>query len=146
MHDIMVRPLPRGCRLTAIFDSCHSGTALDLPYIYSTQGSIKEDNILKEAGTGLLTAGMAYAKGNRLGAISSMIDLGKTLKNKKNVSDFNKQTKSSEADVIMFSGCKDNQTSADTVENNQSTGAMSYAFTSKVFTCLLIRLLILIIF
>jgi hypothetical protein len=47
-----------------------------------------------------------------------MIDLGKTLKNKKNVSDFNKQTKSSESDVIMFSGCKDNQTSADTVENN----------------------------
>lgn len=31
MHDIMVRPLPPGCRLTAIFDSCHSGTALDLP-------------------------------------------------------------------------------------------------------------------
>jgi hypothetical protein len=118
MHDIMVRPLPRGCRLTAIFDSCHSGTALDLPYIYSTQGNIKEGNILKEAGTGLLTAGMTYAKGNRSGAISSMIDLGKTLKNKKNVSDFNKQTKSSESDVIMFSGCKDNQTSADTVENN----------------------------
>jgi hypothetical protein len=131
MHDIMVRPLPRGCRLTAIFDSCHSGTALDLPYLYSTQGNIKEDNILKEAGTGQLIAGMAYAKGNRSGAISSVIDLGKTLKNKKNVSDLNKQTKSSEADVIMFSGCKDNQTSADTAENNQSTGAMSYAFTSK---------------
>lgn len=25
LHDIMVRPLPAGCRLTAIFDSCHSG-------------------------------------------------------------------------------------------------------------------------
>ena len=33
MHAIMVRPLPAGCRLTAIFDSCHSGSALDLPYI-----------------------------------------------------------------------------------------------------------------
>jgi len=28
MHDIMVKPLPHGCRLTAIFDSCHSGSAL----------------------------------------------------------------------------------------------------------------------
>lgn len=31
MHDIMVKPLVEGCRLTCIFDSCHSGTALDLP-------------------------------------------------------------------------------------------------------------------
>lgn len=55
MHDIMyveltrlkkhssklggyrVKPLQPGVRLTAIFDSCHSGTALDLPFIYSTQ-------------------------------------------------------------------------------------------------------------
>lgn len=35
MHDIMVKPLPAGCRLTAIFDSCHSGSSLDLPYIVS---------------------------------------------------------------------------------------------------------------
>lgn len=33
MNDIMVRPLAPGSRLTAIFDSCHSGTALDLPYV-----------------------------------------------------------------------------------------------------------------
>lgn len=33
MHDIMVRPLCKGSRLTCIFDSCHSGTALDLPYV-----------------------------------------------------------------------------------------------------------------
>lgn len=32
-----VKPLLPGVRLTAIFDSCHSGTALDLPYVYSTQ-------------------------------------------------------------------------------------------------------------
>jgi metacaspase-1 len=30
MHAIMVKPLPAGCRLTAIYDSCHSGTVLDL--------------------------------------------------------------------------------------------------------------------
>ncbi|EKM78772.1 hypothetical protein AGABI1DRAFT_92339 [Agaricus bisporus var. burnettii JB137-S8] len=41
MHDIMVKPLPAGCRLTAIIDSCCSGTALDLPYVYSTGGEVK---------------------------------------------------------------------------------------------------------
>lgn len=131
MHEIMVRPLPRGCRLTAIFDSCHSGTALDLPYVYSTKGVIKEESIFKDAGSGLLNAGLAYAMGNTSEAISSFIGLGKSLMNKKSVDERVKKFKSSEADVIMFSGCKDDQTSADAVENGQSTGAMSYAFTSK---------------
>lgn len=31
-HTLLVKPLPAGCRLTAIFDSCHSGTVMDLPY------------------------------------------------------------------------------------------------------------------
>lgn len=62
MHNIMVRALPPGCRLTAIFDSCHSGTALDLPYVYSTEGVIKEPNLLAEAGQGLLGAGMSYLR------------------------------------------------------------------------------------
>lgn len=43
MHDIMVKPLPIGCRLTAVFDSCHSGTVLDLPYIYSSRGRLSGD-------------------------------------------------------------------------------------------------------
>ena len=30
MHRILVQPLQAGVRLTVIFDSCHSGTALDL--------------------------------------------------------------------------------------------------------------------
>ncbi|KAI0292168.1 peptidase C14, caspase domain-containing protein [Russula brevipes] len=42
MHELLVQPLPRECRLTAIFDSCHSGTVLDLPYLYSSQGAVKE--------------------------------------------------------------------------------------------------------
>ncbi|KZV98148.1 peptidase C14 [Exidia glandulosa HHB12029] len=31
LRAIMVNNLPAGCRLTALFDSCHSGTILDLP-------------------------------------------------------------------------------------------------------------------
>ncbi|KAG0189990.1 Ca(2+)-dependent cysteine protease [Apophysomyces sp. BC1034] len=132
MHQIMVRPLPPGCRLTAIFDSCHSGTALDLPYVYSTQGNIKEQSLFKDTGSGLLSAGMKYASGNVGGALSSVMSIGNKLLKGKSVDERVKQFKSSPADVVMFSGCKDEQTSADSFEAGRSTGAMSFAFTTAL--------------
>ncbi|KAH9999166.1 caspase domain-containing protein [Russula compacta] len=42
MHEVMVQPLQLRCRLTAMFDSCHSGTLLDLPYLYNWDGVVKE--------------------------------------------------------------------------------------------------------
>lgn len=62
LHARLVRPLPVGCRLTALFDSCHSGTALDLPYVYSTSGNIKETHVSMNVGKGLLGAAMDYAR------------------------------------------------------------------------------------
>ena len=35
-YRIMVKSLVPGVKLTTIFDSCHSGSALGLPYVYST--------------------------------------------------------------------------------------------------------------
>ncbi|KAI0065103.1 peptidase C14 [Artomyces pyxidatus] len=129
MHDIMVKPLPPGCRLTAIFDSCHSGSALDLPYIYSTEGKIKEPNLAAEAGQGLLSAVSSYARGDMGGVFSSMSGLLKTATgSNQKASALSKRTKTSPADVISWSGCKDSQTSADAVEAGTATGAMSYAF------------------
>lgn len=32
LFDILVKPLPKGAHLFCLFDCCHSGTALDLPY------------------------------------------------------------------------------------------------------------------
>ncbi|KAL4251151.1 peptidase C14B family protein [Abortiporus biennis] len=92
MHTILVKSLPEGCRLTALFDSCHSGSALDLPYLYHTNGRIKGSQV--------------KPKHVRL--------------------------KATNADVISWSGCKDSQTSADTVEDGLATGAMSYAFMSSL--------------
>lgn len=107
----MVRPLPPGCRLTAIFDSCHSGTALDLPYVYSTEGTIKEPNLLAEAGQGLLGAGMSYLRGDMGGMMKGIMGLGKKVMNQNSgAAERNKQTKTSPADVIQWSGCKDSQT------------------------------------
>lgn len=134
MHDILVRPLPKGCRLTAIFDSCHSGTVLDLPYVYSTKGEIKENNLFKHAGMGILSAGIQYARGDKDGALSSIMSLGKQLLESRQISDGVRERNTTLADVIMFSGCKDDQTSADAKEAGRATGAMSYALTSKTLT------------
>ncbi|TEB26689.1 hypothetical protein FA13DRAFT_1737120 [Coprinellus micaceus] len=41
LYQALVQNLPPGCRLTAIFDSCHSGTVLDLPYIHSAHGRLR---------------------------------------------------------------------------------------------------------
>jgi len=129
IHDIVVKPLPPGCRLTAIFDSCHSGSALDLPYIYSTEGKVKEPNLAAEAGQGLLSAVGAYARGDMSGVMSSVTSLFKSASGStKKAEQKARRTKTSPADVISWSGCKDSQTSADAFEAGQATGAMSYAF------------------
>ncbi|KAI0051548.1 peptidase C14 [Auriscalpium vulgare] len=86
MHSVMVKPLPPGCRLTALFDSCHSGSVLDLPYLYHSNGRIKGSDVTRRF----------------------------------------KEIKSTPADVITWSGCKDSQTSADTSQNGVAVGAMSY--------------------
>ncbi|KAF8520265.1 peptidase C14, caspase domain-containing protein [Hysterangium stoloniferum] len=127
MHTIMVKPLPSGCRLTAIFDSCHSGSALDLPYIYSTEGKIKEPNLAAEAGQGLLSAATSYMRGDMSGVFGGVSSVIKSATGSANKADAHaRRTRTSPADVISWSGCKDSQTSADTVEAGAATGAMSY--------------------
>ncbi|EJT47165.1 hypothetical protein A1Q1_04023 [Trichosporon asahii var. asahii CBS 2479] len=102
-------------------------TCLDLPYVYSTEGKIKEPNLLAEAGQGVLGAGMSYLRGDIGGVVSGLMSVGKNLMGSNSkAGEVTKQTRTSPADVVMWSGCKDSQTSADTTE--AGTGAMSYAF------------------
>ena len=154
MHRIMVRPLQAGVRLTAIFDSCHSGTALDLPYIYSTQGILKEPNLAKEAGQGLLGAVSAYSRGDLGGVASNIVGFFKKASSSEDAYARSMAVKTSPADVVMFSGSKDDQTScvllfsvvpffsplltplllcrADATIAAQATGAMSWAFITSL--------------
>ncbi len=111
IHDRVVRPLQPGVRLTAIFDSCHSGTAMDLPYVYSTKGVLKEPNLASEAGKGLLGAFSAYTQGNMAGVASSIMGFAKLAYKGEDAYQRTVQTKTSPADVIMWSGSKDDQTS-----------------------------------
>lgn len=107
----MVQPLVAGVRLTAIFDSCHSGTALDLPYIYSTQGILKEPNLAKEAGQGLLGVISSYSQGDLGGMGSHFMSFLKKATSGEEAHSRAIATKTSPADVIMWSGSKDDQTS-----------------------------------
>ncbi|KAF2263513.1 hypothetical protein CC78DRAFT_533939 [Lojkania enalia] len=132
MHRILVQPLQPGVRLTAIFDSCHSGSALDLPYIYSTQGVLKEPNLAKEAGQGLLGIVSSYARKDIGGMISSASGLFKKVTQGDEVYQKNLRTKTSPADVVMWSGSKDTQTSADASISGEATGAMSWAFITSL--------------
>ena len=134
MHNILVKPLKPGVRLTAIFDSCHSGSALDLPYIYSTQGVLKEPNLAKEAGQGLLGLVSSYARGDIGGMASTVMKFGRKAISGEDTYKRNLETKTSPADVIMWSGSKDTQTSADASIAGQATGAMSYAFIKALTT------------
>ncbi|KAI0121652.1 caspase domain-containing protein [Xylariales sp. AK1849] len=128
MHRIMVKPLHSGVRLTAIFDSCHSGTALDLPYIYSTQGMLKEPNLAKEAGQGLLGVISSYSQGDIGGVAKNVMGFFKKATSGEDAHNRALATKTSAADVVMFSGSRDDQTSADATIASQATGAMSWAF------------------
>lgn len=128
LHHVVVKPLQAGVRLTAIFDSCHSGSVLDLPYIYSTKGVLKEPNLAAEAGQGLLKAISSYAQGDTAGVASAIFNFAKTAYKGDDGYKKTIETKTSPADVIMWSGSKDDQTSADATIASQATGAMSWAF------------------
>ncbi|KXX76799.1 Metacaspase-1A [Madurella mycetomatis] len=132
IHHHVVKPLQAGVRLTAIFDSCHSGSVLDLPYIYSTKGILKEPNLAKEAGQGLLEAVGHYSRGDIAAVASTVFDFAKTALRSNDAYEHSKRTKTSPADVVMWSGSKDDQTSADATIASQATGAMSWAFISAL--------------
>jgi len=124
IHEIVVRPLPTGCRLTAFFDSCHSGSVLDLPYMYTHNGKIKEPNLGKGCPGPLLRHGRIWLR------IWTLVK--EVARSSRDAREIKQQTKTSPADVICWGGCKDQQTSADTFEGGQAVGAMSYTFVSAL--------------
>lgn len=130
LHDVMVKPLPAGCRLTAIFDSCHSGTVLDLPFVYRAKdGGLKEYNIWKESSGDAMNIVMGYATRDPMEMFNGAKNIfNRVTAHSSGNSEEIKKQKMSAADVIMFSGCKDSQTSADAQEAGNFTGALSWAY------------------
>ncbi|ORX61218.1 Metacaspase Yca1 [Piromyces finnis] len=132
IYKLLVEPLPKGCKLTAIFDSCHSGTIMDLPYTYQCQNNIEviENDVRKEIFRKSSDVVNSIMGGNPVNIYKSIHDIynGSLKKAARNGTNPNTlQRRQCVGDIVQFSGCKDNQTSADMTVGNVSTGAMSYA-------------------
>jgi len=103
MWGSLVYPLPAGARLTALMDCCHSGTGLDLPF--------------------------EYQKGKKTTNRYGMTSTSSSIRNANWIEDINPAH--SQGDVVLFSGCQDDQTSADTFSTNtEAGGAMTQSFIS----------------
>jgi len=90
LRKLLVNSLPPGVRVTAVFDCCHSGTILDLPYV---------------------------------------ADFGS-----REVHSNQRSTSTDPASVLMFSGCRDDQTSADAFVHQRD--AWGGALTTAIATLL----------
>jgi len=128
----LVQPLPKGCRLTAVFDSCHSGTVMDLPYTYQCDGQVEviENDVRKEIFKKAINVVGSLIQGDPAGIATALMGIfdGSLSQASSNTNQQEViQKRQHAADVIQLSGCRDNQTSADASINNVSTGAMSYA-------------------
>ena len=98
----LVDRVPAGVRVTWLSDSCHSASIVDLPY------SFEDASVYRR-----LTRPTKYVSSDW---------------NTRITSSSLKQYKATAADVLVISGCRDNSTSADTVEDGMPQGAMTYAF------------------
>jgi len=129
LHTLLVKPLKAGVKFVAVFDSCHSGTALDLPFVYLPTGGYQGVGPSKsQIASNLLDAGLTFLKGDKSGAAKKAGGVIWEGVQAKFGSAEKQNTNSSPSDVVMISGCRDDQTSADASIGGMATGAMSYAF------------------
>lgn len=131
------------CRLTILFDCCHSGSAVELPYLFRPDAErrvniineVKEGLSLAKEASGLLQGGFSMKK---VQDVQSLIGRGTSLFHhltnpqapfdEDELADGNlvEDLRNEGKDVWMFSGCADDQTSADTSMQGLATGK-SYA-------------------
>lgn len=145
LHARLVTYMARDCTLFVIMDCCHSGSALELPYVYRSdaEGHI---NLMDNLKVGMQLASDAremMAGGFSVSKVSEAKELMagastffKGLKHfgqeqeegLEEHDDFAGQYGSELKMVTMFSGCRDDQTSADAHIEGEHTGAMTWAF------------------
>lgn len=146
LHRALVTSLPPQSTLFIIFDCCHSGSAVELPYVYRSdeEGNVSMlDNVqagmrLMGAATHLIQGGFNVGKvGEARQLFAGAQDFFKGLMHEPPQTDqygLSQQDFAEEYDreqpkqVMMYSGCRDDQTSADASIAGSHVGAMSWAF------------------
>lgn len=132
-------------RLTILFDCCHSGSACELPFVYrpdeegniNMMDQIKKGMHLVHAAGQLMRGGFSRDKiADAKMLLGGATDFFNGLHHARNEADdeglaaeeFEEDWDKEGKDVWMFSGCRDDQTSADATISGAATGAMSWAF------------------
>jgi hypothetical protein len=144
LHQHLVSRMPPQSTLFVILDCCHSGSALELPYIYKSDddGNVSMfDNLrqgvhLMTEASDLMMGGFSFnklaeAQDLYAGATSffrSFKHMGEQQAPGLGADEDNAMYEQEHKMVTMFSGCRDDQTSADANEGGMSQGAMSWAF------------------
>lgn len=144
LHEHLVTRMAPDCTLFIIMDCCHSGSAVELPFVYrsDSDGQISLlDNLkvgVKLVGEAqrLIDGGFRYdkvgeAKQLLAGASSffkGLRHMGEQEEEGLDEGEFAGQYGSEQKMVTMFSGCRDDQTSADAHIEGEATGAMTWAF------------------
>ncbi|KAJ9136854.1 Metacaspase [Pleurostoma richardsiae] len=148
LHRALVSPMHPQARLTILFDCCHSGSACELPFVFrpDADGNVNIVDTLKK-GAGLVRAAESLFQGgfsmDKVGDAKMLLggatDFFNSLHHMRNggggadedglaPENFEEHWETEGKDVWMFSGCADDQTSADTSIAGAATGAMSWAF------------------
>ncbi len=144
LHRTLVSELPANSTLFVIFDCCHSGSAIELPFVYrsdadgnvSLMDNVKTGFTLLQEANSLLHGGFTMDKAVKArelfaGATTFFKQLshaGEQQEEGVGEEHFVEDWKSEHKFVTMFSGCRDDQTSADASIEGASVGAMSWAF------------------
>jgi hypothetical protein len=116
MNELLVRPLTKGVKMFVCFDCCHSGTALDLPYIYNENGKLKCEPEFKNKSSSVekrsTPAEIIFLRYYIQSLLSKWLQEIKLISHR--------------------SGCSDEQTSADATIQGTASGALTYALVKTV--------------
>ena len=150
LHRRLVSNLHPSCTLHVIFDCCHSGSTLELPWVYTTDedglvgimDNLQAGYELYSEASHLLQGGFTFdpdREGEARHLLAGAHDFFEGLLHEGSGDDqarqeglsgdkYTRRYGDENKSVFMFSGCKDAQTSADAVIGGKHVGAMSWAF------------------